>query len=81
MSENEFGPCELCNEKIPGEITQCPHCGFNPKKNMLRIGTIITVLFSLVGIVVPVLWTIAASGVVLIVLTLVISITPTNPTT
>lgn len=81
MGETELEMCELCDETISVKVTQCPHCGFNPEANVLKLGVIIAVFFGVVGVVVPLLWTVAASGAVMAIMSLVVTITPTNPTT
>ncbi|MFC6905781.1 hypothetical protein [Halalkalicoccus tibetensis] len=81
VRSTEFELCELCDKPIFTEVTECPHCGFDPKANVLKLGIGIAIFFGLVGVIVPFLWTVAASGVVIAIISMLVTITPTNPTT
>ncbi|SDR28733.1 hypothetical protein [Natronobacterium texcoconense] len=30
--------CSRCEEEIPRDVYECPHCGYNPKSIVWRIG-------------------------------------------
>lgn len=50
--------CSQCNRKVEQNANACPHCGFSPHENLLKVtilaiflGLLFAVLFSPVGVV------------------------------